>query len=93
MISESAMQVEDAAIPSSRPRDHVLPGFDGVPRGELNQKFVNGGYKGDINQYYTLWDNDGLPHEKKFTCIFTCPLSSSFCPHQDSQGLPGDSFQ
>ena len=56
------------------PREYVLPGYEGAPCGELHQVMKNEGYAGDINQYYTLWST-GPEHQKKFTCVFTSPLT------------------
>lgn len=56
------------------PREYVLPGYEGVPCGELNQVMRNMGHTGDINRYYTLWSN-GSERQKKFTCVFTSPLT------------------
>ena len=56
-------------------REEPLPGLVGAPLGELNQSYVNEGFTKPLKQYYTVWSNDGKPHELKFTCIFTCPIT------------------
>ena len=71
--TNAAMQVE-ATTTANPLRDDILPGMEGVPSSELYQTFNTDGYKGDLNEYYTFWDN-GIQHDKKFTCIFTSPLT------------------
>jgi hypothetical protein len=50
-----------------------------VPRAELYQFYIKKGFTSEqaseLKDFYTVWTNDSLPHEKKFTCVFTCPIS------------------
>jgi len=74
-------------------RDRVLPGYDGAPCGELNQKLLG---CGDANRYYTLWDNttgkSSPPSQTKFTCVFTCPWTGEHfaCGHWKTEGVMVD---
>eukprot|EP00804_Cyclotella_cryptica_P027088 CCRYP_013621-RA/>CCRYP_013621-RA protein AED:0.37 eAED:0.37 QI:407/1/1/1/1/1/3/65/430 len=72
--------VSESARPCQPPTDHVLPGMDGVPISELNQTYtIRGLTSAQIQllkkKYYTVFDNNELPHDKLFTAIFTCPLT------------------
>ncbi|KAL9188638.1 hypothetical protein ACHAXT_007016 [Thalassiosira profunda] len=55
--------------------DYPLAGYDGAPCGELNQLYVNEGYQVHPKKFYTVWDNEGEPHNREFTAIFTCPIT------------------
>jgi hypothetical protein len=58
--------------------DEVLPGTEGAPRAELYQSYLKRGFTTgqaqELKHFFTVWTDDALPHEKKFTCIFTCPI-------------------
>eukprot|EP00804_Cyclotella_cryptica_P029508 CCRYP_011308-RA/>CCRYP_011308-RA protein AED:0.06 eAED:0.06 QI:213/1/0.66/1/1/1/3/0/1648 len=49
------------------------------PRAELYQFYINKGFTAEqaseLKDFYTIWTNGALPHEKKYTCVFTCPIS------------------
>jgi hypothetical protein len=34
----------------------------------------------NVSECYFTWDNHGLPHERKFTSIFVCPLTGEVFP-------------
>ena len=65
--------------------DYPLPGYDGVPTGELNAYYVKEGLitLGQVahlkKTYYTAWSS-GEQHLLKFTCIFTCPVTGENFP-------------
>jgi hypothetical protein len=72
--------VSEHSCPCKLPTDHVLPGTDGVPVAELNQTYASRGLTSAQiqllkKQYYTVIDNNEVPHQKLFTAIFTCPLT------------------
>jgi hypothetical protein len=58
-----------------------------APRAELYQYYINEGLTteqaSELKDYYTVWTNGALPHEKKFSCIFTCPISGEHFPAGD----------
>jgi hypothetical protein len=55
--------------------DYPLSGCDGTPCAELQQTYVDGGFTGSLKNFYTSYDNGMKSPEKRFTCIFTCPIS------------------
>ncbi len=58
--------------------DHVLPGYDGCPIGELNQTYRNLGFTSAQvsmikEKYFTVIDNGEPDHLKLVTAIHTDP--------------------
>ena len=54
------------------PVDHVLAGYDGCPKGEINAMYTKKGLRLD-DHWYTIFENKN-PQNLLFTAIFTCPF-------------------
>lgn len=68
-------------IPAPLPRPKVDWIKDTVPKQELNIHYskMTGVTTKQVSELksrnYTIWHNNGLPHEKKYTCVFSCPAT------------------
>lgn len=86
-----ATDVPIKRISSNAPLKHKSAA---APRQELNEAYIMMGCQSQINdlkQCYTTWydeHHNPKPHEKKFTCIFTCPITGEHfaCGYWDNGG-------
>ena len=73
------IQLEDSKYHEQPDAESIAAAASASPKSELYQFYIEKGLTveqaSDINDFYTVLENNASPHDKKFTSIFTCPIS------------------
>eukprot|EP00956_Cyclotella_meneghiniana_P045504 scaffold372109_cov83-Cyclotella_meneghiniana.AAC.1 len=75
----TAAQVEDSEYHEQSVTEPDVAAGSASPKAELYQFYIEKGLNqkqaSDINNFYTVLENNASSHDKKFTSIFTCPIT------------------